>query len=129
MRSVQLALDTYRRRRSRHNAPIAHATFPDAASTATANATDAVAGGSALYAGHCRDGGCVSDDDGWWALAPAVGTDTSRPPLEWACERLLWVAWSKPTGGAAEGLNLLSVDLLRFIVRLLRPVGLLRLED
>ena len=128
MRSVQLALDTYRRRRSRHNAPIAHATFPDAASTVTANATDA--GGSAVFAGDRSDSGCVSDDDdGWWALAPAVGTDTSRPPLEWACERLLWVAWSKPTGGAAEGLNLLSVDLLRFIVRLLRPVGLLRLED
>lgn len=81
-----------------------------------------------------------------WNLAPVAGRGSaSAEPIPWACERVVWIGWSGgdlvgPPGrsggwkrGEVEGqtvlqapccFNLLSQELMRCVVRQLRPIGL-----
>lgn len=76
-----------------------------------------------------------------WSLAPSAvcthSTDASAQPIHWQAERIIWIGWWRGRGSANRSrgeecgragplcwFSLLSQELMRCIVRELRPIGL-----
>ena len=58
-----------------------------------------------------------------------VGIDPSVEPILWRCERVVWIGWRHGCDGSAgKGFRLLPDELMRCIVRQLRPVGRLEVD-
>jgi hypothetical protein len=79
---------------------------------------------AAVSAAGTRSGGGGSV----WQLAPSAGStvDGSAAPISWECERVVWCGWLKGGGGGGGGAGWSSLgdDLVRYVLKQLRPVGL-----
>ena len=62
-------------------------------------------------------------------LCGALSQGGRSEPIPWRCERVVWIGWRHGCDGSAgKGFRLLPDELMRCIVRQLRPVGHLKVD-